>query len=206
MERLLGLPFSGFLKGKPCPQNVPGGVYVGVGLVAASETSELRLGDAVSRSDVPAFGAPLGSMTGIDCGHVPSGAFSLGGQDSQEDAPPRVVNGLVQAGFGRRTVGLMPTASVRERLWPPGHVGDLEVLVDDQVIFADQSECRVVGMVEALSMDLAVQPSDPCGGFLSSTTPAFFAGEVLLGCRQPLTGGCKRARVGDVPAVAGRQE
>src|ERR1700748_16340 len=39
--------FSGcllsFLKGKPCPEYVPGGVDVGVGLVAAGETSELRL-------------------------------------------------------------------------------------------------------------------------------------------------------------------
>jgi len=31
----------GFLEGKPCPQNISGGVDVGVGLVTAGETSEL---------------------------------------------------------------------------------------------------------------------------------------------------------------------
>jgi hypothetical protein len=38
---------SGFLEDKPCPQNVPGGVDVGVRLMAAGETSEFRLGHAV---------------------------------------------------------------------------------------------------------------------------------------------------------------
>ena len=137
----------GFLKGKPCPQYVSGGVDVGVGLVAAGQTSELRLSDAVLRCCVPALGAPPGGVTGVDCDHLPSGAFSLGGQDSQEDAPSRVVDGLIQAGFGRRAVGLVAAVSVRARLWPPGHVGDLEVLVDDQVVVADQDAGGVVGVV-----------------------------------------------------------
>jgi hypothetical protein len=71
-----------------------------MGSVAAGETSELCLADAVPLSDMAAFGAPLGGVAGIDCDHCPSGAFSLGGQDAQEDAPSRVVDGLVQAGFG----------------------------------------------------------------------------------------------------------
>jgi hypothetical protein len=49
----------GFLEDKPCPQYVPGGVDVGVGLVAAGQASEHCLGDTVPRSDVAALGAPL---------------------------------------------------------------------------------------------------------------------------------------------------
>lgn len=104
-ERLFRL-LSGFLEGKPCPEYVPGGVDVGVGLVAAGQTSGLRLGDAVPRRGMPTLGAPLGGVTGVDCDHCPSGAFSLGGQDAQEDAPSRVVDGLVQADLGRRAVRL----------------------------------------------------------------------------------------------------
>jgi hypothetical protein len=58
----------GFLESKPCPQYVPGGV----GLVAAGQASELRLGDAVACCGVPAVGAPLGGVTGVDCDHCPS--------------------------------------------------------------------------------------------------------------------------------------
>ena len=91
---LEGTASGGFshLEGKPCPEYVPGGVDVGVGLVAAGETSEHCLGDAVPRRGVAAFGAPLGGVTGADCDHCPSGAFSLGGQDLQEDALSRVVD------------------------------------------------------------------------------------------------------------------
>jgi hypothetical protein len=44
-----------FLEGKPCPQYVPGGVDVGVGPVAACETSELRLGHAITCRSVTAL-------------------------------------------------------------------------------------------------------------------------------------------------------
>jgi len=75
--------FSGgivyLLEGKPCPQDVPGGVGVRVGLVAAGETSEHRLSDPVSRRGVPAFGAPLRGVTRIDRDHFPPGTLSLGG-------------------------------------------------------------------------------------------------------------------------------
>jgi hypothetical protein len=80
------------LKGKPCPQDVLCGIRVCVGLVAACETSERRLTDAVPRRYVPALGAPLRGVTGIDCDHLPSSAFSLGGQDPQKNTPSRIVD------------------------------------------------------------------------------------------------------------------
>ena len=59
---LLNRSFSGGLRrleGKPCPQDVDGGVDVRVGRMAARPTPELRLADAVPCGDVPALGAAL---------------------------------------------------------------------------------------------------------------------------------------------------
>ena len=85
-------------------------------VVAVGQAAELGLADAVPRPGVPALGASLGGVTGVDCDHLPPGAFSLGGKDAQEDAPSRVVDGLVQAGLGGRAVGLV--AAVAVRAWP----------------------------------------------------------------------------------------
>jgi hypothetical protein len=124
----------GLLEGKPCPQDVAGGVHVGVGVVTAAQAAELCLGDAVTCRCVPALGAPLRGVTGIHRYHCPPGTFSLGGEDSQEDSPSRVEDGLIQTRFTRRPVGLMAAGAVRTRLWPPRHIGDLEFLVDDKVV------------------------------------------------------------------------
>jgi hypothetical protein len=87
-ERLLK-QLLGRVKGKPCPENVARGVHVRVGLVAARETSELLLSDAVPRRDMSAVGAPLRGVTRVHCDHCPSGTFSLGRQNAQENTPSR---------------------------------------------------------------------------------------------------------------------
>jgi hypothetical protein len=116
--------FSGSLrlKGQPGPQDVHGGVHVRVCRMAACETPELRLADAVPRSDMPALSAALRGVTGIHCDHRAAGALSLAAQDSQESAPSRVEDGLVQPGFRRRAVGRERSVFREARFRPPGHV------------------------------------------------------------------------------------
>lgn len=83
--------FSGGLccvKGQPGPEDVVGCVLVGVSKVTARKAAEHVLADAVSGSGVPAAGAPLGGVTGIDLNDQPSGAFSLGAQHAEEHPPP----------------------------------------------------------------------------------------------------------------------
>lgn len=170
------------LEGKPCPQDVHGGVNVRVGLVAARKTPELRLGNAVAFRGVPALRAPLGGVTRVDSDHCPSGAFSLGGQDPQEDAPSRILDGFVQASFGRRTVRLVTAIPVWARLRPLSHVGDREVFVDDEVVATDEGKGGLVGVIQALAADLPVQRCHLHGRLLAALAAALLACENPLGC------------------------
>lgn len=92
-------------KGKPCPQNVHGSVYVGMGLMLACQTSELRLGDTVLRCGVAALGAPLGGITGVHCDHLPPGALSLGRQDAQEGPSSCIVDYLFKPDLAAAPLG-----------------------------------------------------------------------------------------------------
>jgi hypothetical protein len=156
-----GAGFSGgvsLLKGKPCPQDVPGGVHVRVSLMAACKTQESRLGDTVARCRVSTLRAPLRGVTGIDCDHCPPRAFSLGGQNPQEDAPSRVADRFAQVRLGRCAIPLMAAVAVRAWLRPGGHVRDLEFFVHDQVVAADDGQSGLVRVVQTLATNLPVQP------------------------------------------------
>jgi hypothetical protein len=50
---------------------------------------------------------------------------------------------------------------VRTRLGSPRHVGDLEVLVDDEVVIVDQPTGQLVGEVPASVGDLAIVGGHP---------------------------------------------
>jgi hypothetical protein len=53
-----------------------------MGVVPAGQAAKLRLAGAVACRNVPALGAPLRGVTGVDCDRCPPGAFSLGGNAS----------------------------------------------------------------------------------------------------------------------------
>ena len=96
--------FSGSLrclKGQPGPEYVVGRILVGMRAVATRQTAEFSLTDAVPGSQVPAPGAPLGSVTGIYLSDHPSGAFSLGVQHAEEHPPSRIQDRLIQSALGR---------------------------------------------------------------------------------------------------------
>src|SRR5260370_7725233 len=76
------------LEGKPCPQDVSGGVHVRVSLVTTGHAAECRLADAVARSGVPALGAPLRGAAGGGRGHRPPRPLTRRGAHPPEAPPP----------------------------------------------------------------------------------------------------------------------
>ncbi len=173
--------------------------------VTARRTSELGLADTVVRSAVPASGARTGRAGRVHRDQLSTGAFSLVGQDRQEHPPARVENAPVQSGLGGRAVGKEP---VRVRFGPgtAGHVRDLECFVHDHVVVSHQRVRGLVRVVESLTADLRVQSRDARHGPAAAPGSPFLAGEPPLGRREPIGARREVARVGDMIAVAGRQQ
>jgi len=92
-------------KGQSSPEDVAGGVFVGVGFVPAADTSEHRLFDAVLPGCVPAGFATVGGVPGVDVEHCASSFFRFGAQDGDEGSPARIGDASVQPGLSCRTVG-----------------------------------------------------------------------------------------------------
>ena len=63
---------------------------------------------------------------------------------------------------------------------PFRHVPNLQGLVTDQVMVANQGQGGLVSVVEALSPDRPVQGGNPVDGFLAPVGPALLSREVLL--------------------------
>jgi hypothetical protein len=82
------------------------------------------------------------------------------------------MNGVVS-----RYAGL--ASGVGPRFGGLAHIADLEVFVRDEVVLTDQAQRGLVGVVESLSADLAMQGSDLPGGALVvlRAGPGLAAGE-----------------------------
>jgi len=71
-------------KGQSSPEDIAGGVFVGVGLVPTADASEHRLLDAVLPSCVPAGFATVGGVPGVHVDHLPPSFFRFGCKDRAE--------------------------------------------------------------------------------------------------------------------------
>src|SRR6266545_350581 len=124
------------LKGKPCPEDVRCSHQIGVPGVPAGNTAEVPLAGAVLPGDVPAGRAGAGGVVGFHRHDQASGAFSLVRKDGQEYPPTRVQDRAVQA--------RLPGDTLARRVHGPGrgagHVANVQRLVRDQVVIADQGE------------------------------------------------------------------
>jgi len=89
-------------KGQSSPEGVAGGVFVGVGVVAAADASERRLAEAVLPGGVPASFAAVGGVSGVHADHLPPSFMHFGCKDRAELCPVRVGNASVQPGLGPR--------------------------------------------------------------------------------------------------------
>src|ERR1700722_16006151 len=97
------------------------------------QTHEIRP-SPVPRRYEPAVRAPAAGVAGIDLDYAPASFFGFVGDHAEESSPPGVVDGPVQTGFGRSSIGLKGPCPIRTGLGPPDHVGRQELLVDDQVV------------------------------------------------------------------------
>ena len=73
---------------------------------------------------------------------------------------------------------------VGTRLGSPRHVGDLEVLVDDEVVIVHQPTGQLVGEVPASAGDLAVVGGHPLLGLFPVLGTGDLGGQVPLGLLQ----------------------
>jgi len=111
-------------KGRSSPEDVAGGVFVGVGVVPAADAFEHRLCNAVLPGCVPAGFAAVGAVPGVHADHLPPSFFRFGCKDRAEVCPAGVGDACVQPGLGRRTIGQEGSGEVwvRVGLGPGGHV------------------------------------------------------------------------------------
>ena len=190
------------LKGKPCPEDVRCSHQIGVPGVPAGNTAEVPLAGAVLPGDVPAGRAGAGGVVGFHRHDQASGAFSLVRKDGQEYPPTRVQDRAVQA--------RLPGDTLARRVHGPGrgagHVANVQRLVRDQVVIADQGERGLVGVVEPLPTDLAVQRGGPLALLVAPVGAALAAGETLLRAGQSRGRGGEPPGIGDLLAGRGGQE
>ena len=158
------------LPGPTGPKDVNGRVGVRVGLVPTRLTSE-HSPTPVPNRDVPTRCTLPAGVAGVHGHDVPTGALSLVGGHGQEVSPPGVENGSVEPCFGFGPVRFVAPCSIGTRLGSPGHVLDLEILKDDEVVVGHQSPGDLVGEVAPLVANLAVLGRHPFSGLLPTPEP-----------------------------------
>ena len=129
--------FSLGAMGQPGPQDVSGGVHVGMIDVSAARTSK-SLGVTVPRIDVPTVVAGLGGVPRVHCDHMASSFFRFVRDESQQLPPARSQDLAVEACLGGGPVWIEPSLIVRARRRTPHHVHNLQVLADDQPVLVDE--------------------------------------------------------------------
>ncbi len=149
-------------------------------------------------------------ISGWCCGahdhHRATGALGRVGGHGQEVSPPGVENGSVEPCFGFGPVRFVAPFSIWTRSGSPGHVLDLQVLKDNEVVVGDQLPGPLVGEVAALVPNLAVLGRHPLPGLLSTSGTLRLGGELALRGGQGSLAASGEPGVLDQPPVTGRQQ
>jgi aminoglycoside phosphotransferase (APT) family kinase protein len=134
--------FAGWLVplGQPGPEDVAGGVEVGVGVMAAGLTSELRLAEAVGCLGVAALPAPLRAVTGVDCD----------GSTRRSRHPNVSATHLIFPGYLGRSPTMM--ADMEEVEVVVAHHERMTVRVGDVFLKIDADQTRTDVEVAAMAM------------------------------------------------------
>src|SRR6201999_3399084 len=97
------------MTGQSSPKNIACGMFVGVGGVAATPATKLRLHDAVLDRCVPPRLAAVRSVPRIDLHPGTPSVCRFGAQNRDELAPAFVTDTPVEPSLGSRPVGQIPT-------------------------------------------------------------------------------------------------
>jgi hypothetical protein len=135
---------------------------VGVGRVAATDTPERVLGDAVLLRQVPTSRADAGGVAGVHGDHDATGTFSLVREDAQETPPTRIENASVQSGLRGGTIRQEATVPgwVRPRRRCANHARDVQFFVRYLIIGANEGEGGLVRVANSLATHGAMQRGD----------------------------------------------
>ena len=191
--------------GQSGPQDVACGVFICRCAVTAALAGELRLRDAVRARHVPTGFAAVGGVPGVDLNPSPPSLFRFSAQYRDELTPASVTNRSVEPRLRPSPVGQVAPRGdgIRDGLRPAQHVGDRQVLHDNQVVSGGELTGLLVMKVLTLVRDLAIPRRD--GFSFGRTIPPTTAGPLksLLGCGQPLRRSPRPARIVDALPVAG---
>jgi len=195
-------------KGRSSPEDVAGGVFVGVGVVPTADAFERRLGDAVLPGCVVAGFAAVGAVPGVHADDLPPSFFRFGCKDRAELCPARVGDACVQPGLGRRSVGQEGSGDIRVGEGPgtADHVGDLQALDDDDVVVGHECLGGLVVEVSPAVGHLAMPGGHRLPGRPAVIRAPLLSSEGLLGHLQLARRLGAPAGVVDVVALGGDSE
>ena len=159
-----------------------GGVAVSVGAMPATDAPEHRLALAVLRCDMIASGAGLGTVAGVDEHHSDPGGGGFVGKSAFESAPAGPVDGSVQPGLGRGSVGKERSGlvGVASGVGAAHHILGHQVLEHDQVVVSDQGGGGLFDPVVPAVGDSGVCAPDLGLGLGTAGGALLLAGEALV--------------------------
>jgi hypothetical protein len=183
-------------KAESQPENVAGSVGVSVIGMSAHQTQEHLPGAVVGRN-MPAFVARSGRVAGVDQNHLNTGTLSLVLDHVLQHPPTRIKNRAIEPRFlGHIRSGIFDrTAS------GTGHVLDLEVFQNNDVVGVDQSAGSLVQVIPPLVADSPINGSNPLNGFPSPVRTAFLSGEFPLDIGEPIFGPLEVTGILGEPAI-----
>ena len=157
------------VKGQSSPQDVACSVFVSLRSVTTCLTGEHSLVDAVPSCCVTTVLAAIGGVLGVDLDPPASSVFRFGAQNRDELPPRSVTNASVESGLGGGPVLQERSGfvGIREGFCTTAHVGDCQILHNNQVIARNECPGGFVVEVATLVGDLAV----PSSGCLSPVPP-----------------------------------
>ena len=147
-----------------------------------TDAPEYRLALAVLRCDMIASGAGLGAVARVDEYHGDPGGGGFVGESAFESAPAGPVDGSVQPGLGRGSVGQEDAGLVRVGSWVGAahHVLGRQVLEHDQIVVPNQGGGGLFNPVVAPVANAGVRAADLGLGFGSPARSWLLAGEALV--------------------------
>jgi hypothetical protein len=193
------------VKGQPSPQDVARGVFISLGRVAARLTFEHRLRDTVVSCCVPAAFAAIRGVFGVDLNQGASSVFRFGAQYRDELSPTSVSDASIECRLRGCPVGQERAESIGilHGFGTATHIGDRQILHNNQVVRFNDCSGRLVVEVAALISDLAVPSSDcrPPTRPVFRTTPC--ASQRLLRACETRSRAAAPSRVIDMYSLGG---